>query len=305
MTYLKYYALFLVAIAISTPLLAHSETEIDGVRVIFSEAAKASLLQPADEKTDAVTTNDPFLFLEYYGALLKTHTQPITRNGIKTMGVDYVAWRNDPNHARAMAALKHSRTEELNTRERGLSFWINTFNLLVIDLIVVNNEAQTIQNLGGIVGDPWSDFSWNIGKSNYTLKYISQQVIAEFMEPRAYFALSRASIGTPSLLNKPYSINGIYTLLNKQAKGFINNKNHAFRIDKIERTRIQRKDYLYLSKVFKWHEGAMKRDDPMRYINKHYTLPENLDFKGYIHFDWTLNSVATPTDSNDIFHAGE
>lgn len=260
--------------------------------LIIAMAFTAS--QPSYAKKE--DPDSPFKFYAPYAELLKEYTSPLSREGIETTAVNYRKWAQDPRHAEAMALLKSANTEKLDTKEKELSFWINTFNLLVIDLITKESETGSIQNLGGIVGDPWNEFSWEINGKAVTLQYISAQMISPKGEPRAFFALSRAALSAPSLKDTPYTPDYIYTQLENQTKRFMANREKSIKIIKGDKnSRLRQKDRAVISPIFEWHKMHFDNGNLHRYIRRYFPLGYNIELDEYMAFNWTLNSVATPT----------
>ena len=108
-------------------------------------------------------------FLSAYNALLAIHVRPAARGAVEYLGVDYVAWETDQNHAGALRALREVDPDTFNTPAEKTAFWINTYNFLTIDLIVRERERESIRNLGSLFRSPWKKYRWEISEQFYTL----------------------------------------------------------------------------------------------------------------------------------------
>ena len=231
-------------------------------------------------------------FLKPYGELLQDYVEDATLDGIPTYKVNYKAWQKDPRHKQAMALLEKDETSAYLSKEQQLSFWINAYNLLVIDLIVREAPTESVQDLGGIVSDPWNDYAWLIDGLEYTLNDVQQQVIRPLREPRAFFALSCGAISCPNLKRTPYGQDYLYTQLEKQTLKFISNNLKAVRIEKAEEKNgiVQGKDKAFLSQLFLWHQQDLEGGNPARFIGQYIPM-DNTEASDYMDFDWKLNAL--------------
>ena len=139
----------------------------------------------------------------------------------------------------------------------------------------------------------------------FTLNEIDKRLFrTEFDEPRAFLAITYASLSSPPLRNKPYEGAKLYQQLDDQAKKFLSSPD-AFRIDKENKL-------VAFSAIFQgsWHgtffekkyitDKKFKTYEPIErallnfvsnYIPKNdvsYLELENYNI-GYIKYDWRLN----------------
>jgi hypothetical protein len=232
--------------------------------------------------------------------------------------------------------LKHDRLElirlltefaELNAREYNswpredkLAFWINAYNIQKLNIIVRNYPIESqrwhrfwwpptsIRHIPPVevVGvSKWNKYKFLVMDEEFTLALIEQRFFRkEFGEPRALFALSRASLSSPLLRNEPYYGYKLEQQLNDQTKKFLSSP-RAFRIDK-------HKQRVYLSAlldpgqyggdfVSEYHTDKKFKDQKpatravlnfiTNYIStqdKSFLETESYSVR-YIRYDWRLN----------------
>jgi hypothetical protein len=209
---------------------------------------------------------------------------------------------------------------EYNTwpKEDKIAFWINVYNLQMLKIIIENYPIDSYWILHLVPGwEPDSILHINkridgINKQKFividevfTLAEVEQRFFQkEFDEPRAFFALSYATLSSPPLRNEPYYGGKLNEQLDDQAKKFLSNS-LAFRIDR-------NKQRVYLSSILQpKHFGSefvnkygtnkkFKDQQPTvravlsfitNYISaqdKHFLEVENYSIE-YMRYDWRLN----------------
>ena len=242
------------------------------------------------QQSDSVYQKMPFL--KSYESLLAEYVQDHKKGDMAGTGINYLEWQRDPRHKIAMEALESTSLTELTSKEEKLSFWINAYNLLTIDLIIKNGEQQSIHNLGGLVGDPWNEFSWVIDGLETTLSQIQHQTLRSMGEPRTHFSLTCAALSCPDLKNTPYWPKRIYTQLEKQTRKFLRNPHKGVTIIKAEpkNTRIQQTDKYKASQIFQWFKNDFEHGNIQRFIQR-YVFLYGAEFDGYLPHNWQLNSL--------------
>jgi len=198
-------------------------------------------------------------------------------------------------------------------KEDKLAFWINTYNLKMLEIIARNYPIQSswwlrltwppsdIRHIGGI----WSDYRFIVMDEEFTLGDVERRLFARLLaEPRAYLATTYATRSSPSLSRRPYRGATLTEQLDAQVKAFLASGN-GLRIDRD-------KDIVYLSALFKptWRgkdfvgrygtDKKFKDRSPetravlnflTRYISSedvYYLEVENYTIS-YMNFDWRLN----------------
>jgi hypothetical protein len=136
-------------------------------------------------------------------------------------------------------------------REDKIAFWLNTYNIKMLEIIVDNYPIESsrilrvlwgpysIRHIKGI----WDKYKFIVMGEEFTLKEVEERFFrGEFGEPRVFFAISYASLSSPPLRNEPYYGYRLYEQLDDQAKKFLSSP-LAFRIDR-------EKQIVYLSAIF-------------------------------------------------------
>lgn len=236
----------------------------------------------------------------------------ITEDGL----VDYATLRR--KRADIMVAAKELET--LNpavlmslSREERIAFWINTYNVCMIKLIVVRYPIEpkwymilypddSIMQIPGA----WTKVYFDIQKLEYNLKEIEQYfLLDQYKDPRICFALSYASVGGATLRNEPYRGAQLGKQLDDQVRRYLRSAK-GMRLDK-------EKGELYLSNLFQMHKKAFLESEYasilkfrnrtpedrawlnfiVRYLDEddaYYLEKNNVAIK-FIEYDWHLNDL--------------
>ncbi len=202
------------------------------------------------------------------------------------------------------------------TREDKIAFWINAYNLNMLNIVVENYPIESSAILR-IIWGPYSTriIDKNIGgigkqkfyimNEEFTLREIEERFFKkQFNEPLAFFAITRATLSSPRLLDQPYTGKKLYAQLQQQLKIFLFEQKRFF-IDRQSKT-------VRLPTILQpnWHGGAFvskygtdrrfKDQNPtvravLNLISK-YLPPEDVHFLEteiytveYNKYNWTLN----------------
>ncbi|MCX5635283.1 MAG: DUF547 domain-containing protein [Planctomycetota bacterium] len=205
-------------------------------------------------------------------------------------------------------------------REDKIAFWINAYNMQMLKIIVDNYpiESSRLNRLwwplnsvrhippSDVIGTAkWDSCKFIVMNEEFTLSEIEQRFfIKEFDEPRAFLAVSYASISGPPLRNVPYSGLNLNQQLDDQVKRFLISP-YALGIDK-------QSQVVYLSAIFDatWHGDSFiskygtdkkfkEQPTALRAVLNFITgsIPkQDVDFLEvgnysvkYINYDWRLN----------------
>lgn len=163
------------------------------------------------------------------------------------------------------------------SRNEKLAFWINAYNAYTIKLILKNYPVKSIMDINS--GKAW-DLKWvEIGSKMYSLNEIENQIIRpQFNEPRIHFAVNCAAQSCPPLSNKAYTSANLETMLENNARKFINNPKYNTITEKSAE----------ISRIFDWYGEDF--GNIINYLNK-YSVTDirnnaKVKFKEY---DWALN----------------
>lgn len=220
-------------------------------------------------------------YMAPYETLLKSHIHAGEKQGIKGNLVDYKSWSADPNHANAMRHIAEVKPESLSGKE-AMAFWINVYNLLTIDLIIQQNERDSIKKIGGIIGNAWKDYHWNIGGRQYSLDEIEHGILRKMGDPRIHMAINCASLSCPDLRAEAYSADKLDQQLDEQVKRFLSNDQKGIRVTDAG---------IEVSKIFDWFEEDFKAGGGVAVFIKQYStsVPKDASVAGYFDYNWKLN----------------
>ena len=195
-------------------------------------------------------------FYEEYAAMLKAYVRPGGR-------VDYTKLTRKKPNLRAILndfdKLDPNVYESWSNQGK-IAFWINAYNVKMLDIIVKNYPIKPISRFHSAIWGAksvrhiegkWTKFKFLVMDEAFTLLEIDERFFRkEFDEPRTLFALTRASLSSPPLRNEPYYGNKLDKQLDDQSKKFLSNS-LAFKIDR-------KKGKVYLSALFQKPEyGGM------------------------------------------------
>lgn len=220
-------------------------------------------------------------YITPYNTLLTQYVKSGEKQEIKTELVDYKGWSTDAKHAEAMQLIAQVKPEALAGKEK-IAFWINAYNLLTIDLIIKQNERDSIKNTGSLLSSPWKSHHWMIGGKDYTLDAIENDILRKMGDPRIHAAINCASLSCPDLRNEAYSAEKLAAQLDEQMRKFLQNDTKGLRIKGSELT---------ISKIFDWFADDFKAKNGVVAFIRTYSpqVPENAVVAGYFDYNWKLN----------------
>jgi hypothetical protein len=259
---------------------AFSETPLDS-----SEAG--AKLTTAAGREEPVYSDRPFL------ELVRKY---IVDGGEK---VDYEAWKNSPED---LAALNHqvsliarvspvSHPELFPTKAGQRSYWINTYNTLVLQAVLEYWPLESVRDVKISVTSrvvPGKGFFYDrkvmVGGEKTNLYKLEKEVLRHQKDPRLHFALNCGSESCPVL--RPWEWTD--DQLDEAAREFINRK---------ENVSIEGEE-LYLSSIFKWYKKDFPKDlhsylqqyaEPG--LNEQLQAAKDKKYRTrYRTYDWSLNA---------------
>ncbi len=217
--------------------------------VVLAQVAAA----PADDMTadleSAIYSDAPFL------ALVRKYA---IDGGEK---VDYAAWKNSiedlatlDRQVELIARVSpDSHPELFPTREAQRSYWINTYNTLVLQAVLDYWPLESVRDVKISLTSrlvPGKGFFYDrtvvVGGKQTSLYKFEKQVLRTQKDPRLHFALNCASASCPVL--RPWEWSD--EQLDEAAQAFINEPANVSIED----------DSLYLSSIFKWYKKELPKD---------------------------------------------
>lgn len=211
-----------------------------------------------------------------------TSTDSFLKEHVKNGGVNYKAIKNNPYALASLLdnakAISVTTSDEKNYQ----AFWINTYNLLVINGIVNNYPLKSPLDVAGF----FDKKKHEVGGENITLNDIENKLLrANFSkDPRFHFVLVCAGLGCPPIIANAYKPSTLNSQLNTQTKKALNDDNFI----RVNKNKVK------VSQIFEWYTGDFEQNgsDLVDFINTYRTekLPDNSKVS-YYPYDWTLNEV--------------
>jgi len=163
------------------------------------------------------------------------------------------------------------------TKEDKLSYWINAYNAMTVDLILRHYPIKSIKD----IEKPWDQRHWKLGNKWYNLNDIEHKILRKMNEPRVHFAMVCASVSCPKLLNQAFTSPNLDKQLTDVTKAFLN--------DSTKNNLSQ--NSLKLSKIFQWFAKDFKENGSLidflnQYSKTKISVKAKKDFKNY---NWNLN----------------
>lgn len=197
----------------------------------------------------------------------------------KQGNVNYEGFRNNRTKLTEYISLlgAHVPTASWNKNEK-LSYWMNSYNAMTVDLILRNLPLQSIKD----IQDPWNQRLWKLGDKWYNLDEIEHKILRKMDEPRIHFGINCASFSCPPLLNAAFTPEKVDAQLEFLTKQFINDaQRNTLTEDRVE-----------ISKIFQWFAKDFKQNGSIiDYLNLYSKVKIAPSAKvRYKDYDWALNN---------------
>ena len=179
--------------------------------------------------------------------------------------------------------IKQFSVESLSSREEKLAFYINTYNILALKMVVDHWPLQSIKDVGSLFRPVWGKTAGIIGGKEASLDDIENSIIRPMGEPRIHLAIVCASVSCPDLRTEPYLAEKLNLQLDDQAKVFLNNNKKGLSVGK---------KAIHISKIFDWFEKDFSKVGGVETFIRHYRpdLPK-IAIDADIDYDWSVNGV--------------
>jgi len=163
------------------------------------------------------------------------------------------------------------------SKEDKLSYWMNAYNAMTIDLIIRNYPLKSIKD----IDKPWDQRLWQLGDKWYNLNEIEHEILRKMNEPRIHFGINCASFSCPPLLNEAFTASEVDNQLEKLAIRFINDP---------ERNSISKMS-IEVSEIFSWFGKDFKKDGSLiDYLNQYSEITiDPKAKKKFMDYNWSLN----------------
>ncbi len=200
---------------------------------------------------------------------------------VKNGRVAYKAIKSNPAALNELLEMAKSITVTKENANEYQAFWINGYNLLVIDGIVKNYPIKSPLDKPGFFDKNKNE----IGGTSITLNDIENKLLRKNFpkEPRFHFVLVCGGLGCPPIINAAYKPSTLDAQLEKQTILALNDANFI----QVNKNKVK------ISQIFEWYKGDFEHDGRVvDFINKYKSekLPEKAKVSHYP-YDWTLNEA--------------
>ena len=165
------------------------------------------------------------------------------KHGTPLALVDYAALKNSGLVEKVYQQISTFPVQSLSGREETLAFYINTYNILALKMVVDHWPVESIKDVGSFFSPVWGKDAGTIGGKTVSLDDIENKIIRPMGEPRIHLAIVCASVSCPDLKNQPYTAAILNKQLDEQAHIFLRNDKKGLYIAH---------DEILVSRIFKW-----------------------------------------------------
>ncbi|MDX2479826.1 MAG: DUF547 domain-containing protein [Desulfuromusa sp.] len=277
------------------------KTWVLGIAILVSVVAPGACYALDNHAAPVITQEQNVYSNETFVRLV---TKYLNEEGDK---IDYAAWKESPEDLQALdqqvallaSVSPKSNPEQFPTPAMKRSYWINTYNTLVLQAVLEYWPLESVQDVKISVSSrlvPGKGFFYDrkvtVGGKQTNLYKLEKEVLKTQKDPRLHFAFNCASTSCPVL--RPWEWTD--EQLDQAGREFINNE-HNVSVES---------DTVMLSSIFKWYKKDFPRDI-LVYLQQYAepSLEQALQVAAdgkyrirYETYDWSLNS-ASDDDSQD------
>lgn len=159
------------------------------------------------------------------------------------------------------------------------AFWINAYNLLVIQEVINHYPVKSPLDVKGF----FDIKTHQIGNANYTLNSIENELLrGNFTDPRIHFVLVCGAKGCPPIVPNSYTPEKLEAQLTEQTKKAINGS--FIQVNAKKKT-------VLVSQIMEWYkEDFLLRGNEIDFLNEYLDEPIPAKYTlGYFNYNWNLN----------------
>jgi hypothetical protein len=224
-----------------------------------------------------------------WDALIKKYVRQKKVDGVMINAVNYKNLKNDGNLKKIISRLNSVRENSLKTREEKLVFWINTYNILSVKMVVDRFPIKSIKDAGSFFSPVWKKPAGRVAGKERTLNEIEHEILRKMNEPRIHVAIVCASVSCPDLRLEAFTAGKLNEQLSDQMKRFLQSSEKGMRMDK-------KKKRVYLSSIFKWFKDDFESRGGVLKVISNYVSPKaakellspGIDVS-YLDYNWGIN----------------
>ena len=218
-------------------------------------------------------------------------TESFLKEHVKNKLFDYPKAKNS-NELKTLIATIENADLSNATPATKKAFYINAYNLHVINAIVKAHPIESVQSISGF----FDKTKVTIAGEQFTLnQFEKERLLAVYQDARLHFVLVCGAVACPPITDFAYQPETLEQQLDQQTKLALDNP--AFL--------KANSNELGLSQIFKWYPDDFggSSEGFINFINKYktYAVPTTAKIS-YYDYDWTLNGItskkivaATPT----------
>ena len=226
--------------------------------------------------------------LERYARLLASATRETS--SLSGTTVDYAALASSSDLDALVAQIAAARPSTLD-RESRLAFWINSYNLLTLDLVRRHHPVAGIRDIGSLLRPVWKIPVATIEGRELSLDAIEHAILRPLGEPRIHAAIVCASKSCPPLRRTPFRPESLDADLDEAARRWLANPRKGIALDRAGKT-------IRLSRIFDWFEEDFEAGGGALAFVARFVPPADAEWlRGpgrsaaieYFDYDWSLN----------------
>ena len=218
-----------------------------------------------------------------YAKLLQT-VKPGSKNDTPLALVDYQALKKSGQLEAVYEQVQAFPVESLASKEEKLAFYINTYNILAIKMVVDHWPVNSIKDIGNLIRPVWGKTAGIIGRKEVSLDDIENKTLRPLADPRIHLAIVCASVSCPDLRAEPYTAEKLNAQLDEQASLFLKNPKKGL---------LEEGKVIHVSKIFDWFEKDFKVAGGVdAFIRSHRSGLTTSPIKADIKYDWAVNGIS-------------
>lgn len=217
-----------------------------------------------------------------YSAVLQKNVGRSTVDGISTNFVNYAGIKADHRWPGVVKMIAEYPAGNLKSRQEKLAFYINAYNVLVIDLIVKNHPVRDINDLGDSANPVWKRTAGTVAGRSMSLDYLEHKIVRPFGDARIHFALNCGALSCPDLRGEAYTAAKLYEQLWAQTNAFLKNAGKGLRVDPGAKT-------VHVTKLFEWFAEDFKGGTEAFVRKYRKDIPAGYKYVADIEYKWRLN----------------
>lgn len=226
---------------------------------------------------------------DLYARVLERYTVAV--DDIASTRVDYAGLRGSEDWTALVRSLRESDPGRLGSRNEKLTFWINAYNVLAIDVVRRHYPVDSIRSIGSFISPVWKKEAGEIRGRAYTLHEIEHEILRPMGEPRIHGAIVCASLSCPPLRREPYRAAELDAQLEDNVRRWLADPRKGARIDRATKT-------LTLSPILDWFEEDFA-GGVVPFVQAHVPADEAAWIRSqekalrirHFDYDWSLNDT--------------